>query len=271
MTQPVFTYAAAAGVLVLAGTAVWPEATSGYPAFGRTPYVSDAGPFCTGCHSSTDAAYQPELPAEASQQQVYSEKHYQALKDGTGGFELLSPDERRELVELAKKIDENTSVTLQAPASVARGENLTVTINTQGGIGPEVGIMLVDEPLRYQARPIQSAGWFIVGPPEVIGSDGKAQTTWLDRRHDEQTTNLNFILVYDVASDPDQGSYPTTKVSYTLRAPQEAGEYPITAAFLYGTADPNELKSGEYVNPPGGLTAPSGRVQFSNVATVRVE
>ena len=45
----------------------------------------------------------------------------------------------------------------------------------------------------------------------------------------------------------------------------------MTAAFLYGTADPDEMKTGKYVNPPGGITAPSGRVQFSNVVKVRVK
>ena len=61
------------------------------------------------------------------------------------------------------------------------------------------------------------------------------------------------------------------KVAYKLRAPQESGEYPMTAAFLYGTADPDEMKTGEYMNPPGGIAAPSGRVQFSNVVKVHVK
>jgi hypothetical protein len=47
--------------------------------FQRLPYVSDAEPFCAGCHSSFDASYHPELPAEASQAQVYTTKHYKAL------------------------------------------------------------------------------------------------------------------------------------------------------------------------------------------------
>ncbi|MFQ5938056.1 MAG: hypothetical protein ACE5LB_16770, partial [Acidiferrobacterales bacterium] len=66
-------------------------------------------------------------------------------------------------------------------------------------------------------------------------------------------------------------SYPTAKVTYKLQAPQKSGEYAITAAFLYGTADPDETKTGKYMNPPGGITAPSGRVQFSNVVKVRVK
>ncbi len=271
MTRSVFRYAGAAGVFVTALTIVWSDAALSYPAFGGRPYISDAGPFCTGCHSSTDAGYQPELPADQSRKLVFTEKHYKALESGAGGFKLLGGDERRKLLALAKKIDKNASVKLEAPTSVAPGEMITVTVTARGGIGPQIGIMLVDEPLRYQARPIQGAGWFIVGPPQVIGPDGKQQTTWLDRRYNKQSTNLNFILIYDVTSDPSRNSYPTMKVSYKLQAPQESGEYPMTAAFLYGTADPDETKTGKYVNPPGGITAPSGRVQFSNVVKVRVK
>jgi hypothetical protein len=56
-----------------------------------------------------------------------------------------------------------------------------------------------------------------------------------------------------------------------LKAPTTPGEYPITAAFLYGTAEANEMKSGKYEEPPGGNGAPSGRIQFSNTVKVRVQ
>lgn len=271
MIRSALSYVGIASAFSLALGIAWPNMAMSYPAFGTRPYVSDAAPFCTGCHASTDAAYQPELPAEASRKQLLTEKHYKALENGAGGFRLLNADERGKLLERAKNIDENASVTLQVPTSAAPGEAITVTVTTRGGIGPHIGIMLVDQPLRFQARPIQGTGWFIVGPPQVTGPDGRPQTTWLDRRYNKQSTNLNFILIYDVTSDPARDRYPTTKVSYTLRAPQESGEYSMTAAFLYGTADPDEMKTGEYVNPPGGITAPSGRVQFSNVAKVRVK
>ncbi len=271
MRRPLLTCAVAvAGVSGVVLVAVWPETGWSYPAFGRVPYVSDAAPFCAGCHSSTDTAYHPELPAEAAQEQLFTVKHYKALEEGGRRFQLLDAEERRKLLETAKKIDRNSTVALEAPASAAPGETIAVTVTAKGGIGPQVGIMLVDEPIRYQARPIQGAGWFIVGPPEVIGPNGP-QTTWLDRRYDKKTTNLNFVLIYDVAADPERDAYPTAKVTYRLRAPYDAGEYSITAAFLYGTADPNEMKTGKYVRPPGGGGAPSGRIQFSNVAKVRVQ
>ncbi len=271
MRRPLLTCAVAVtGISGLVLVAAWPEASWGYPAFGKTPYVSDAAPFCAGCHSSTDTAYHPELPAEAANEQLFTVKHYRALEEGGRRFRLIDAKDRQKLLETAKKIDENSTVTLETSASAVPGEIIAVTVTTKGGIGPQVGVMLVDKPIRYQARPIQGAGWFIVGPPEVIGPNGP-QTTWLDRRFDKEATNLNFVLIYDVQADPERDTYPTAKVIYKLRAPQDSGEYSITAAFLYGTADPNEMKTGEYVSPPGGGGAPSGRIQFSNVAKVRVQ
>ena len=131
----------------------------------------DGSPYCATCHSSIDASYHPELAAEVSQAQIYTTKHYKALEEGTfAGYKPLEPEKRKQLLEQAKKIDENASVKLEASApTVAPGGNLTVTVTTKGGIGPVVGIMLLDEPLRYQARPIQGTGWFIASAPEVLG------------------------------------------------------------------------------------------------------
>jgi cytochrome c553 len=266
-------YGIAVASLGLALVVTFPHAAWSYPSFQRLPYVSDAEPFCAGCHSSFDASYHPELPAEASQAQVYTTKHYKALEEGTfPGYKTLEPEKRKELLEQAKKIDQNASVQLATSApTVAPGGTISVTVTTKGGIGPVVGIMLLDEPLRYQARPIQGTGWFIASAPEVIGPDGKPQSKWLDRRVNKQQTNLNFILVYDIAADPAKDMYATARVSYVLKAPATPGEYPITAAFIYGTAEANEMKSGKYEDPPGGGTAPSGRLRFSNTVKVRVQ
>jgi cytochrome c553 len=258
-------YYTAVATLGIVAIIVLPSAAWSYPAFGRLPHLSDGVPYCAGCHSSKDAAYHPELPAEASQGQVYTSKHYKALEEGTGVYKVIEPEQRKQLLEQAKKIDQSASVKLEAPATVAPGGTITVTVTAKGGIGPMTGVMLVDEPIRFQARPIQGTGWFIAGPPEVVGPDGKPQTTWLDRRYNKKATNLNFVLVYGVTADS------TSRVAYKLRAPQEPGEYTMTAAFLYGTGDANELKTDKYVEPPGGNAAPSGRLQFSNVARIRVQ
>jgi hypothetical protein len=249
-----------------------PYSAWSYASFQRLPHVSDGAPYCAGCHSSVDAAYHSELPADTSQSQVYNAKHYKPLEEGSGPYKPVEPDQRKQLLELAKLLDQHSTVKLEASATtVAPGGTVTVTVSTKGGIGPVVGIMLVDEPLRYQARPIQGTGWFISATPEVIGSDGKPQGNWLERRVNKQQTNLNFVLVYGVNSEPAKNTYAASRVSYQLKAPAVPGEYPITAAFLYGTSDADELKTGKYVDPPGGGTAPSGRIQFSNVVRVRVQ
>ena len=268
-----FLYGMAVASLGLAVVVTLPHAAWGYASYQRMPQVGDGFPYCATCHSSVDTSYQPEMSAEASQAQVYTTKHYKALEEGTfAGYKPLEPEQRKRLLEQARKIDQNASVKLETSApTVAPGGNLTVTVTTRGGIGPVVGIMLLDEPLRYQARPIQGTGWFIASAPEVIGTDGKPQSTWLERRFNKQQTNLNFILVYDMASDPAQDKYATARVSYVLKAPTTPGEYPMTAAFLYGTAEANEMKSGKYEDPPGGNGAPSGRIQFSNTVKLRVQ
>ena len=139
--------------LGLAVVLTLPPTAWSYPSFQRLPYVSDAAPFCAGCHSSVSESYQPELPAEASKNEVYTTKHYKALEEGGGGYRTVEPEQRKQLLEQAKKIDQNSSVKLETSATtVAPGGNLTVTVSTRGGIGPVVGIMLVDEPLRFQAR-----------------------------------------------------------------------------------------------------------------------
>jgi len=265
-------YGIAVASLGLAVVLTLPHAAWSFPAFQRLPWVSDGVPNCTICHSSINESYHPELPEAGSKGQVYTNKHYKALEEGAGAFRTVEPEQRKQLLEQAKKIDQNSSVKLEASAAtVAPGGTITVTITTKGGIGPVNGIMLVDEPLRYQARPVQGTGWFIAAPPEIVGSDGKPQSKWLDRRVNKQQTNLNFALVYDVDSDPAKDTYATSRVSYLLKAPPVPGEYPITAAFLYGTAA-NEFKTGKYVEPPGGnLGNPSGRIQFSNTVKVRVQ
>src|SRR5262245_282060 len=183
-------YGMAVASLGLAVVVTFPHAAWSYPSFQRLPYVSDAEPFCAGCHSSFDASYQPELPPEASQAQVYTTKHYKALEEGTfPGKKPQKPESGKSLLNQPRTIAQNASVQLQTSApTVAPGGSLTVTVTTKGGIGPVVGIMLLDEPLRFQARPIQGTGWFITGAPEVIGPDGKPQNKWLDRRSNKQQT-----------------------------------------------------------------------------------
>ena len=158
------------------------------------------------------------------------------------------------LLDLVKWVDENSSVSLKAPTTAKPGQTIQVTVETKGGMGPVVGSSLVDLPLRLQARPIASDGWYVVGKPKVVGADGKEQTWWLDKRVNEKK-NLSFILV-QAKADVEKKALPTTKVTWNLRAPVDPGTYTVTAAFLYGTEEPDEMKSGKMEEPPGGARDP---------------
>ena len=107
------------------------------------------------------------------------------------------------------------------------------------------------------------------GSPRSVGADGKEQTWWLDKRANEKK-NLSFVLV-QAKADVEKKVLPTTKVTWNLRAPIDPGTYTITAAFLYGTEDPDEMKTGKMEEPPGGRSGPSGRIAFSDPVTVAVK
>src|SRR2546423_1477187 len=128
-------YGIAVAGLGLAVVLVLPHVAWSYPSFQRLPHVSDAEPFCAGCHASINESYHPELPAEASKAQGYTTKHYKALEEGAGAYKAVEPEQRKQLLEQAKKIDENSSVQLGASApTVAPGGTITITVTTKGGI-----------------------------------------------------------------------------------------------------------------------------------------
>src|SRR2546428_1654778 len=154
-------YGMAIASLGLAVVLTLPHAGWSHPSFQHFPYVGDGVPACAVCHSSVNESYQPELLTEESKALVPTiTKHYKAIEEPDNRYRTMEPDQRKQLLEQTKKIDQNSSVKLEASAAtVAPGGTITVTVTTKGGIGPVVGIMLVDEPLRYQARPVQSTGW----------------------------------------------------------------------------------------------------------------
>jgi hypothetical protein len=230
--------------------------------------VSDMVPACATCHSMIKAEYTPERPADYSTGELPENKHYKALETGDRGYKLMPEDKRKALLEVVKWVDANSSVTLKAPTTAKPGQTIEVTVETQGGIGPSVGVFLLDLPLRFQARPIASDGWYIAGKPTVVGPDGKEQSWWLDKRANEKK-NLGFVLV-QAKADVEKKVLPTTKITWNLRAPVDPGTYTITAAFSYGTEEPDELKSGKLEPAPGGSGGPSGRTRFSDTVTVTV-
>lgn len=231
--------------------------------------VTDMVPACAVCHSMTKVEYTPERPAEFSTGELPVNKHYKALETGDKGYKLIPEDKRKALLEQVKWVDENSSVTLKAPTTAKPGQIIEVTVETKGGIGPAVGIFLLDLPLRFQARPLAADGWLIVGKPKVVGPDGKEQSWWLDKRANEKK-NLGFVLV-QAKADAEKKALPTAKVTWNVRAPVDPGTYTITAAFLYGTEEPDEYKSGKLEPAPGGSSGPSGRTAFSDTVTVTVK
>ena len=239
-----------------------------YPA-GPTLFVTDLAPNCATCHSMLKAEYTPERPADASTGELPTNKHYKALESADKGYKLVPEDKRKAILDLVTWVDANSNVSLNAPTTAKPGQTIEVTVETRGGIGPVIGAFLVDLPLRLQARPIASDGWYVVGKPKVVGADGKEQTWWLDKRANEKK-NLSFVLV-QAKADVEKKLLPTTKVTWNLRAPIDPGTYTITAAFLYGTEDPDEMKTGKMEEPPGGRSGPSGRIAFSDPVTVAVK
>jgi hypothetical protein len=249
-------------LLVLAGSA------AGFTG-GPQIVVTDQVPSCAVCHSMVKADYTPERPAERSAAELPANKHYTVIEAAERGYKPIPEDKRKALLEQVKWVDQNSSVSLNAPTSAKPGQTIEVTAETKGGIGPNVGIMLVDLPLRYQGRPITADGWYVVGKPKVIGPDGQEQSWWLDKRANEKK-NLGFVLV-QAKADVEKKILPTTKVTWTLRAPIDPGTYTITTAFLYGTEEPDEYKTGKLEPAPGGAQAPSGRTRFSDPVTVTVK
>lgn len=231
---------------------------------GTMHYVTDTGPFCASCHSAVRAEYMPELPSDMSRREVAEIKHYGLVRIPTppSPYMELTVEEKEELIRKARLIDDNSTVTLTAPARVKSGQEAQVTVKARGGNGPVICVMLVDSASRFQSRPVSSSGWLIMGAPEVRGQDGKPQTDWLDRRGAGTAKNLNFITITGQKFDLDKKVFPEGSVTFRVKAPSVPGVYKMAAAFLYGTE--NAVNSSFFQRP-------SGRILFSSEVAIEVE
>ncbi|MEE8423547.1 MAG: hypothetical protein V3S49_03315 [Thermodesulfobacteriota bacterium] len=259
-------------IIIFVGSFSWATDSFSYPG-GPPVQVANGGPYCASCHSSLQANTVRELPEKKIDEILAKNRHYMAIEKGLKKYESLSPEVRKELVKDVMAIDNNTSIKLEAPDIVGAGETFKVTVKTRGGGGPVIGVMLLDSDLRYQSSPPQTVGWSIVSPPEVIGPDGKKQTKWIDKRHNDVTKNINFVVVYGVESDPRKGSYPEVEVTYMLKAPALEGKLPLSAAILYGTETASPVGFKEEIwgkVPVGGFTAASGRIVFTEMKRITV-
>ena len=129
-----------------------------------------------------------------------------AIEDGTGPYQAMSPADRQKLLADVKTMDQNASVTISVPQSLRPGQEAQITAQVKGGHGI-VGVLLVDTDLRFQARPLQSDGWLIVGAPKIWGTDGKEQTRWVDSRAPGLKKNLNSAIIFGQVSDLAAGKF----------------------------------------------------------------
>jgi hypothetical protein len=236
--------------------------------------VTDAAPYCAGCHSSIGIEQLRDLPADQARKRTAAVAHIDAIKAGSGPYAKLTPEQRTKLIANVEKVDTNSAISIEVPTSVKAGQTFTATVKARGGCGPVFGVMLLDIDLRDQARPIQSEGFQIHSPPRVVGPDGKTQDQWLSRRYDGLARNLNFIVVFGVKTDLAANKFSTASVTYDLIAPSSRGKYTICAALAYGTEKASPLgtvEMGGHPAPLGGFAGASGRIRFSKVATIDVQ
>jgi len=250
-----------------------PLVASAYP--GGTPsYQTDVAPFCAACHSSRSVDALAGA-GDRAEQEVAESKHIAVILSGQQGYRSLSEPDRLRLAVQIRALDAASTVTLSAASTVEPGQAFQVRVNVTGGAGPVVGVALVDSAHRWYARPAASAGWSVVAPPAITGSDGKPRTDWLEQRPESAGRNLSFVNVTGIASDAVSSRWDAAQVIFTLRAPDRPGSYPLAAAYFYGTEKATLLgyttdaKGRKQVR--GGLSGGSGRLLFTPVQMIQVQ
>ncbi|MBW2267811.1 MAG: hypothetical protein JRH16_04480 [Deltaproteobacteria bacterium] len=257
---------------VVAGSVFAAWGASAYP--GGTPsYQTDVAPYCAGCHSSRSIEMLDGSPDRAAKE-LAERKHVAVVLSGQKGYASLTEPDRQALADQIRALDVASTVSLAAPARVTTGQDFEVRISVTGGAGPVVGVALVDRPHRWHARPLASAGWQVAAPPRITGPDGQPQTEWLARRPEGRGRNISYVNVTDIASDSAAGRWSSASVVFTLRAPTRPGQYPLAAAYLYGTEKSTILgyttNALGWKEPRGGMGGPSGRVLFSDLYAIEV-
>ncbi len=273
------------GMVVMAGLLGTAGYLAAYP--GGTPTaVTNAAPYCATCHSSVNADQLRDQKPDAVASLTIEGRHFAEINrteqggpgggGGFGGYSRMTPEDKAKLIEQIKAVDANSKVSLAVSATTVKpGAALTATVTTHGGGGSVIGVMLTDTDQRYQSGPVQTEGFIITAAPQVTGADGKPQTRFTDARLGDLPKGINYVNIYDVNSDPVNGTYPECKVVYSLRAPATPGDYTICAAFLYGTEKASPLGRRETpdgrVLPIGGGGSHSGRIQFAALTKVTVK
>jgi len=240
--------------------------------YGPPHAVTDMAPFCASCHASVNVGQLPDLRPEIAPTETIEEKHIKHITTGAA-YKDLTPEERQSLIKAVQWVDQHATVSITGPVRAKRNNRIAVTVITKGGAGPVIGLSLVDSLVRFQARPISSSGFKVLGPPMVIGPDHKAQADWIDRRVRGSDLSLSTIMITGIHGDAETQQISETRTTWSLRTPAEPGVYRIAAAFYYGTEKAHPLGtvvSNGRPEPRGGPNGPSGRVMFSNLLTISV-
>lgn len=266
--------------IVLAGVLVAPGPAAAYP--GGTPdFQTDVAPFCASCHSIVDASSLAGAPPDRVEKELAENKHIaQILKgDPRSGYASLTQQERELLARQIRTLDQNSTVTLEAPDEVAPGEVFDVVVNFRGGGGPVAGIALVDRDHRWWARSAPAAGWKVVDAPVIRGDpEGQPQTAWIEKRPLDLGRNVSYVNVADISSDVTKDSYAEGQAVFRVKAPAEFGKHPISAVYFYGTelatplgwtVDPKDPLGRKQIR--GGFGGASGRVRFTPVKQIEVK
>jgi hypothetical protein len=213
----------------------------------------------------------------SAEKEVAATKHIAPILQGEGNYKNLSEADRKTLAEQIQALDANSKVELvDFPPQVEAGATFNVTVTVTGGAGPVVGVGLVDRAHRWYARPASAVGWQVVGAPTIIGPDDRPQSDWIDGRPDRFGRAITYVNITGIASDAVAGKWAKAKVIYTLRAPLKPGDYPLAAAYLYGTETATKLGSAIHPiykskSPLGGYGGKSGRVKFAPAEVISVK
>lgn len=232
---------------------------------GTPHYVTDVGPYCAACHASVQRETMRGMGAGMADGELAVNKHLLPLKERRETYTDMSAADAKKLLEHVQSVDRQTAVTLEASESAVAGQIIDVTAKFKGGAGPVVGLMLLDNNLRWESRSPAADGWLIQGTPKIVGSDGKVQTKFVDHRSKGLKKNLNYVMA----------EAPGT-VTWSLRAPSEPGNYTLAVALLYGTEKSSDVGRGAVLPgvgqlPKGGFEGHSGRILFSEVKRLTVK
>lgn len=262
-------FAVAAGaVLLLAGAAQSHEG-------GPPRDAADLRPACASCHV-VRAIVLEEKDMHRNEIDGTSLEHLWEIREGKRAYGELDAEAREELRLQILQADRNSNLELHVPEVVEPGATFQARVFASGGAGSVVAVQLLDGDQRDSARSASAAGWRFEGDPRIdllfrtARPSKRPFAPWpsgSDRRPD-------FVAIDGIDSEAERAVWPRISITWTLRAPDKPGEYPLAAVLFYGTETAS--KHGRMVaedgklGPRGGSEGHSGRLAFTPVSRIRV-